>query len=353
MKALVLAAGKGEGLYPYTKNQQKETISILGKQIISYALEGIKKAGVNEAIIVTNDQTKKDLEINVDISYEIVNQKTPEISGAVKDGMEKIDDETFLLAFGDIIAPPEFYMSLMNSYVTGSSKAVFSLVPVYEGMQTYGLAKIIDNKIEITKENTTLALAGAYIIPKGDFTDLLEYFKSLSNSSRYFIWSGKWIDIGYPEDLINAIELLLSDKKTIISENAEISKTAIIGKGIIIDDKAIVDDYAVIKGPAYIGKEAYIGSYSLIRDYTSIEANVKIGAYTEITHSLIGEKAEIGSKSYLTFSVVGKNTKIGASTITVSYPANPVRSKENKLGALISPGEEIPHGSIIGPNFKK
>ncbi|AWR97838.1 NTP transferase domain-containing protein [Acidianus sulfidivorans JP7] len=353
MKAVVLAAGKGEGLYPYTKKQQKETISILGKQIISYVLEGIKKAGINEAIIVTNENTKKDLEITTDISYELVNQKRPGITGATIDGMEKIDDDTFLLAFGDIIAPPEFYMNLMNSYVTGSSKAVFSLVPVYEGMQTYGLAKIVDDKIEITKENTTLALAGAYIIPKGDFTDLLEYFNKLSKTSRYFIWSGKWIDIGYPEDLINAIELLLSDKKTIISENAEISKSAIIGKGIIIEDNAIIDDYSIIKGPAYIGKEAYIGSYSLIRDYTSIEKNAKIGAYTEITHSLIEENSEIGSKSYLTFSIIGKNTKIGASTITVSYPANPIRSKQNKLGALISPNEEIPHGSIIGPNFKK
>lgn len=353
MKALVLAAGKGEGLNPFTKKQQKETISILGKQVISYVLEGIKKAGINEVIIIINNENKKDFEINVDISYEMVTQKTPGITGAVKDGMEKIDDEVFMLAFGDIIAPPEFYLNLMNSYVTGSSKAVFSLVPVYEGMETYGLARIVDNKIEITNENTTLALAGAYIIPKGDFDDLLEYFKTISQSSRYFVWSGPWIDIGYPEDIINAIEMLLSGKQTIISENAEISKTAIIGKGVIIEDGARIDDYAVIKGPAYIGKNAYVGSFALIRDYSSIEREAEIGAYAEITHSLIGERAKIGSKSYLTYSVIGKDAKIGASTITVSYPANPIRSRERKLGALISPGEELYHGSIVGPNFRK
>lgn len=353
MKAVVLAAGKGEGLYPFTRKQQKETISILGRQVISYVLEGIKKAGINETIIVVNEENKKDFEIDVDISYEMINQKTPGLTGAVLDGMEKIDDDVFLLAFGDIIAPPEFYMSLMNSYVTGSSRAVFSLVPVYEGMETYGLAKIIDNKIEITNENTTLALAGAYIIPKAEFDDLLKYLKSLSQSARYFVWSGPWIDIGYPEDIINAIELLLSNKQTIISENAEISKTAIVGKGVIIEDGAKIDDYAVIKGPAYIGKNAYIGSFALVRDYSSIEREAEIGAYAEITHSLIGERAKIGSKSYLTYSVIGKDARIGASAITVSYPASPIRSKERKLGALISPGEEIYHGSIIGPNFRK
>lgn len=353
MKALILAAGKGEGLYPYTKKQQKETISILGKQVISHVLEGVKKAGINEAVIVVNEENRKDFEINIDISYEMITQKTPGITGAVLDGMEKIDEDAFLLSFGDIIAPPEFYMSLMNSYVTGSSKAIFSLVPVYEGMQTYGLARIVDNRIEITNENTTLALAGAYIIPKGEFNDLLEYFKSLSQSARYFIWSGPWIDIGYPEDLINAIELLLSNKKTVISENAEISKTAVIGKGVIVEDGAKIDDYAVVKGPAYIGKDAYIGSFSLIRDYSSIEREAEVGAYAEITHSLIGERAKVGSKSYLTYSIIGKNARIGASTITVSYPANPLRSMKSKLGALISPEEEIYHGSIIGPNFRK
>lgn len=355
MKAVVLAAGKGEGLRPYTEKEQKEAITILGKAVISHVLYGLKKAGIDEVVIVTNEHEKQIQEaINIDIPFETVRQKRPGITGAVLDGMDKIPDDEFLLAFGDIIAEPEFYMNLMNSYITGNSKAVFSLVPVSEGMQTYGLARIVDNRIEIVNEGSTLALAGAYIIPKGDFTDILEYFKKISPFSRYFIWSGKWIDIGYPEDLINAIEVLLSDlNNSIISDKAEISKTAVIGKKVIIEDNAIIDDYAVIKGPAYIGKNAYIGNYSLIRDYSSIESEAKIGAYCEVTHSLVEPRAEIGSKSYLTYTIVGRGAKIGASVITVSYPANPVRGRERKLGALISPNEEIYHGQIIGPNYRK
>jgi len=31
--------------------------------------------------------------------------------------MEKIDDDVFVLAFGDIIVPAEFYKSLMDTYI--------------------------------------------------------------------------------------------------------------------------------------------------------------------------------------------------------------------------------------------
>lgn len=353
MKAVVLAAGKGEGLLPFTQKEQKESISLLGKSILSYSLEGIKKSGIKEVVIVVNDKSKQIEEsINIDLSIEFVKQKRQGISGAALDGMEKAGDDEFMLTFGDIISSSDFYVNLMNVYAMGA-KAVFSLVPVYEGMQTYGLAKIKNDNIEIVNQDSTLALAGAYILPYGDFSDLLEYLKKISNIAKFFIWSGIWIDIGYPEDILNAIEVLLKNSKTIISSSAKVSKTALIGNGVIIDDNANVEDYAVIKGPAYIGKDAYIGSYSLIRDYSSIEEKSIIGAYCEISHSLIEPYSEIGSKSYITYSIIGKGAKLGASVITSNYPAVTIRGNTNKLGALISSGEIIYHGSVLSPNYRK
>ncbi|AWR94875.2 sugar phosphate nucleotidyltransferase [Acidianus brierleyi] len=353
MKAVILAGGSGEGLSPFTQKEQKESISILGRSIISYTLEGLKKAGIKEAIVIVNEKQKQIEEsISTDISIEFVRQKRNGISGAALDGMEKAGDDEILLAFGDIIASSDFYISLMNVYALGA-KAVFSLVPVYEGMQTYGLAKIKNDRIEIVKEGSTLALAGAYILPYGDFNNLLEYFTKLAPISKFFVWSGNWIDIGYPEDLLNAIELLLRNSRTIISNSANISKTALIGSNVVIDDNAVVEDYAIIKGPTYIGKNAYIGSYSLIRDFSSIEEKSSIGAYCEVSHSLIEPYSDIGSKSYVTYSIIGKRAKIGASVITSNYPANIIRGKVNKLGALISPEETISHGSVLPPNYRK
>ncbi|WP_338600291.1 NDP-sugar synthase [Sulfolobus tengchongensis] len=351
MKAVILAAGKGEGLLPYTEKVQKEAITIVGKPIIAYSVEGLKRAGVKEFVIVVNEksnQIEEELE-KIDVSFEMVRQRRQGIDGAIKDGMEKIDDDLFALAFGDIVAPPEFYKSLMDTYIMTGGPAVVPLIPISEGMQTYGLVKI-NERLRVVKESSTLALGGAYIIPKGDFSSLLEYIDLLSSQNKlhYFIWSESWVDIGYPEDLLFALEVLLKGKESVISDKAEVSKTAIIGKGVIIEDYAVIEDYAIIKGPAYIGKNVYIGSYSLVRDYSSIEEGSKIGAYCEVAHSLIEPLAEVGSKSYLTYSIVGKRARLGASVITASYPSKSLnRPRFNKLGALISPEETIKHGTVL------
>ncbi|MBP1356870.1 MAG: NDP-sugar synthase, partial [Sulfolobus sp.] len=278
MQAVILAGGKGEGLLPYTERYQKETISILGKLVISYSIEGLKKAGVSDFIVITSEKGKKKIEEELErlnVSGEVVIQKREGINGAIKDGLDRANGGSLIIAFGDIIAPEDFYISLVNNYLTTGADYVVPLVPVSEGISTYGLARIEGDKIEIVKDGSTLALAGAYIIKNEQFDDFLEYLNSRKDRLKYFIWSETWIDIGYPEDIIDAVELLLKGKRSVISESAEISKTSVIGKGVIIDDNAIIDDYAIVKGPAYIGKEVYIGNFSLIRDYTSVEKGAK------------------------------------------------------------------------------
>ncbi|AWS00071.1 sugar phosphate nucleotidyltransferase [Metallosphaera hakonensis] len=352
MKALILAAGKGEGLSPYTEKMQKEAIRIAGKPVILYSIEGLLSVGITEFTIVVNEKEEQILNSikDVDADIETVRQKTPGISGAILDGMEKMDD-MFVLAFGDIITPREFYKELLATFHRAGSP-VFSTVPISSGFDTYGLVKVNEG-LHVVTEGSTLALAGAYIIPKRPFKNFLQYLDDIAKDAEYFVWSGSWTDIGYPEDIIRSIEELLRSGSSRISNKARIASTAVIGNSVIIEEGAVIEDFAIVKGPAYIGKDVYVGSFSLIRDSSSIEDGALIGAYSEIAHSLIGRRAVIGSKSYVTYSVIGDEAKIGASVITASYPATTKRQGTDKFGALISPGESIPHGSVVGPSYRK
>lgn len=357
MKAIILSAGKGENLHPYTTKAQKESISILGKAVIRYSIDGLASAGVKEFVVVVNENGRRDIEealSGLNYSFELVNQKREGITGAIIDGMERISDDFLVVAYGDIVAPEEFYKSLLNTFLSYGSYGVVPLVPVTFGKETYGTVSIKGERILIASDSS-LALAGAYIIPKGDFNDIISYLQSLFDKGlvKYYVWSGTWVDIGYPEDILTAIELLLEDVKTsVISDNAEISKTAIIGKKVIVEDNARIEDYAVVKGPAYIGKNAYIGTYALIREYSAIEEGAKVGAYCEIAHSSIQPYAEIGSKSYITYSIIGKKAKVGASVITISHPSRVIRARISKFGSLISPNSLVPHGSILQAGYR-
>jgi mannose-1-phosphate guanylyltransferase len=51
LRALVLAAGKGERLRPFTDDRPKPMIEIGGKPILCYNLESLARAGVREAVV--------------------------------------------------------------------------------------------------------------------------------------------------------------------------------------------------------------------------------------------------------------------------------------------------------------
>jgi dTDP-glucose pyrophosphorylase len=53
MKAVLLAAGEGVRLLPVTSTRPKHLIKVAGKPILQYCLDAVKKAGIDEVIIVT------------------------------------------------------------------------------------------------------------------------------------------------------------------------------------------------------------------------------------------------------------------------------------------------------------
>ncbi|EWH09495.1 nucleotidyl transferase [Catenovulum agarivorans DS-2] len=53
MKAIILAAGQGSRLRPYTDNKPKALVELFGKPLLEYQIEALKAAGVSDISIVT------------------------------------------------------------------------------------------------------------------------------------------------------------------------------------------------------------------------------------------------------------------------------------------------------------
>jgi len=53
MKALIIAAGRGERLRPYTDVQPKPLIPLLGVPLIEWVILSAKEAGIREIVVVT------------------------------------------------------------------------------------------------------------------------------------------------------------------------------------------------------------------------------------------------------------------------------------------------------------
>ncbi len=374
--ALILAGGAGERIKLITGGKPKTLLKLAGKYIIEYVLDNVRNAGITRAIMVVNDPREyEDIAIKYGkyMQIDLIPQKLPEIEGAILSVKDMIRSD-FMLIYGDIIAPSDMYKELLYMYISNNNYGIV-LVPEEE-LETYGIAIIsVAGKIQSFIENPSrgtpnaYVIGGAFILPR-EFIEVLETYGSVIKALDYinkkyrlkpYLWSGWWIDIGYPWDLLRASFYVLKQiNKTIISDNAIISPKAVIDGPVIIEDKVEIDHYAVIKGPAYIGKETYIGTHSLVRNYVTLEGGNIIGAYCEIAWSNIQKDASIGRGSYIGFSIIGSEAVVepGVTTLNIlPKHMRPVRAIELskrgkeyvKLGAIIGHKARVPAGKILKP----
>lgn len=70
---------------------------------------------------------------------------------------------------------------------------------------------------------------------------------------------------------------------------------------------------------ARVGESCVIGPFSYLRPGAVLANNVKVGDFSEIKNSYIGEGSKIPHLSYVGDSKLGENVNIGAGTITCNY----------------------------------
>ncbi len=111
MKAVVLAAGKGERL---GSSLPKPLVSVLGKALIDRAIESLQKAGIRDIIVVYSDpRVKAHLEGRVQLVY---NDSVEREGGySLLKGAEAAGGEPFVLVMSDHIFEPEIVERLLES----------------------------------------------------------------------------------------------------------------------------------------------------------------------------------------------------------------------------------------------
>ncbi len=108
MKAMILAAGRGERLRPLTDKIPKPLIKIAGKSLIEYHLNNLAKAGFKDIVINTawladkiHAQLGDGTNYGVTIHYSDEG-KALETAGGIINALPLLGDEPFLVVNGDI-----------------------------------------------------------------------------------------------------------------------------------------------------------------------------------------------------------------------------------------------------------
>jgi UDP-N-acetylglucosamine diphosphorylase/glucosamine-1-phosphate N-acetyltransferase len=378
LKAVILAAGKGERLKPLTESRPKVMLPLCGVPLLEWTLKGLAGVGVEEVLVVTHHMEEQirgyfgdGSGLELKISY-IRQEEIRGTANAFSIAENFVDGDEFVGVYGDLFITPGGFRALLATHRKGDT--TMAVVPV-DDPSRLGVVKLEgDRVIDIVEkpapgtEPSNLANAGIYIFSPEIFHwigetglsrrneyEVTDSLKALidfgSNVRAVTLPKNCWLDVGLPWNLLEANARALRVMEP--SVEGEVEDGAHIRGRVKISEEARVRSGVYIEGPAFIGPGSDIGPNCYIRPSTSIGANVRIGNACEVKNSIIMDGTHVAHLSYVGDSIIGQNCNLGAGTITANIRFDKMNVKVNikdrrvdsgrrKLGAII--GDEVQTG---------
>jgi len=374
MKAVILAAGKGERLRPLTDTRPKHILPVGGTPLLEWPLRGLADVGIREALIVTHymeDQIKAQLGDGSSLGISINYARQDEMRGtanAFAVGEAFVGDDEFIGFYGDGFITVDSFKAVLDAHGTGDT--TLGVIRV-DDPSKLGAVELDGDRVTRLVEKppkgeapSNLANTGIYLFTpeifdhirdtglssRGEYevTDSIgSLIESGANVKAAILPSKGWMDVGQPWDLLEAnaraLSGLASSVSGVVEDGVSIHGPVHIGKG------ARIRSGAYIEGPVYIGPDSDIGPNCYIRPCTSVGASVRIGNACEVKNSIVMDGSHIAHLSYVGDSVIGGDCNFGAGTITANIRFDKKNVKMNIKGSSVDSGcRKL--GVVVGDN---
>jgi len=364
-QAVILAAGKGKRLRPFTANRAKVMLSLAGKPILQYIIESLAQNGIRNIMLVVGymkeqvfDHFGSGEKLGVKITY-VIQENQLGSAHALAQAKSKVTDE-FLVLQGD---------KLINADTIAQFAQVKPPAMLVKGManlQRYDMVTVKKGLVEnISPAGTpgqaegNLASCGIYAFDRRVFDfdkteleipGLIKNMITQGQKIRAYESDGLWLDVVYPWDIISLNAAILSQVPAQISGNIEsgvyLNKAASIGKNSIIRSNSY------ILGPVIIGENCDIGPNVCILPSSSIGNNVAISSFTTVKNSIINDDVSIGHGSLIENSVIDNGCLIQGRFTACSGETEVSLEGEHhrvEIGAILGAGCSVGSNVVAEP----
>jgi MurNAc alpha-1-phosphate uridylyltransferase len=212
MKAIILAAGRGERLRPHTDITPKPLIQVGKHRLIEYHLLNLARAGIEDIVINISwlaDQIRETLgdgsNYSLHITYSDEGEEALETAGGIINAIPLLGDEAFIVINGDIWCDYDL-SSLVNRQMNQEAHLVLVHNPEHN---TEGDFALEQGLIKNSGENK-LTYSGIGLYTREFFADTEPGKKALApvlrkkselNKVSGEYYNGQWVDIGTIERL--------------------------------------------------------------------------------------------------------------------------------------------------------
>ncbi len=384
--AVILAAGKGSKMNPFNAIRSKTAIKIAGKPLIRYNIESIVAMGIEEIIVVVNEEHQREIEnllFDIENVQFVIDQSNLGSAESLVKGVEKLSStKEFLVLYGDTIIEQKDLEQLADS-----NKPTVLLKKLEESSRNWIGASIKDGFVQsigahyrgdsITHQFVGFLFEESLLdeakrtpdyfpnvkvgvgVPKERYIEAA-LLKSLEKTKLQAIeCNGYFFDIDKPWHMLEANEYMVNHfcnaikenelaEGATISENATIhgqvklGKNSSIGDRVVIHGNLIVGDNTIIDNGAIFNGNAIIGDHTAIRNYCMIYDGVSIGTHCIFDHCAEFLGGMVMDKVYLYhygefYGAIGSHTDIGAATV-----CGTLRFDDGETEHVVNGRKEIP-----------
>ncbi len=211
MKAIVLAAGRGERLRPITDNVPKPLVPVGGKPLISYPLRALAKTGIRDVVINLSwlgERIRETLgdgrDYGVRIRYSEEGPVALETGGGIFKALPLLGPEPFLVVNGDVWTDIDFGDIRLDE----DADACIVLVPNPTHHPRGDFA--LDGDVVVQRDVGRLTYSGVGIYRPEFFSGcspgrfpLVPLLNRAIAAGRLHgkVHQGEWCDVGSPERL--------------------------------------------------------------------------------------------------------------------------------------------------------
>ncbi|CAK8715042.1 Nucleotidyl transferase domain-containing protein [Candidatus Electrothrix laxa] len=276
MQAMLLAAGFGTRLRPYTLVRPKPLFPVCNIPLLHILLDKLVALGCGR-VVVNCHYLPEQIKAAVANRPEVILQHETEVlgtGGGLRKALEHFadgPDEPILVMNGDIFHDIDL-SHLVKTHLTSSNAVTMALhdyprfnsVPVQKDrVRDFLSSKEVLRKIseEGIQEQSILAFTGIHLvnrtvleeIPPGCFFHIIDLYRELARAGKIGfskIDGSFWQDMGTPNDYLDLHRHLLSSR----TPSWQIHESAIIGKDVLFKDWGVVGPGAVIGDGAKLAR---------------------------------------------------------------------------------------------------
>jgi glucose-1-phosphate thymidylyltransferase len=362
-QAVILAAGEGQRLRPFTRYKPKVMLPIANRPLLQYVVEALEKNGIRDIVMVVGYRRQQIYDFfgdgdrfGVKITYAVQEQQVGTAHG-LKQAADKVAG-TFLVISGANIVDAAIIGGLLQR------EAPCMVVKEQENVSKYGVVVMEEGMVRQVLEKP--ARAPSHLVNTGIYRLNREVFDYIGEETgltavlQRMVQEGRdigacktgdvWLDVVYPWDILKLNSLALQNVPPSLA--GQVEEGVVIKGPVTIGKGSVIRANTYIVGPAAIGSGCEIGPSVCIFPGASIGNNVAIFPFSEVRNSVIADGVQIGAGSAIHDSVIDKNCVIGGRFTAVSGIAEvKVEGEHHRVtvGAMLGEGCRIEENVTVRP----